>query len=138
MTPLDAIISTTMPIYEFSCNACGARVSLFFRQMTSEANGVCDRCGSASLTRLISRFAVGRPAFDAGSLNKQELLDGVDYGDPASMANFFRRMKDTFQDEPNEHMDEIVERLDHGESVAGSLGIDTHDHGSADSAPPAE
>jgi putative FmdB family regulatory protein len=122
-----------MPIYEFSCNACGARVSLFFRSMTSEAKGTCDRCGSPDLTRLISRFAVGRPPVDPTSFNKQEMLDGVDYGDPASMANFFRRMGDTFQDEPNEYMDEIVGRLDHGESVGDTLGIDTHNHSAPES-----
>ena len=119
-----------MPIYEFRCNACGARVDLFFRSINSEARGTCERCGSADLQRLISKVAILRPPVDPSKFNKQEMLDGVNFENPASMANFFRRMGDTFQDGPNEHMDEIIGRLDHGENVADTLGIDlNHDHG---------
>ena len=72
---------------------------------------------------------------DPTKLNKQEMLDGVDYGDPASMANFFRRMTDTFQDEPNEYMNDIVGRLDKGESVEQSLGLEhLHEHAEPESA----
>ena len=42
------------------------------------------------------------------------------------MANFFRRMGDTFQDEQNDHMDEIIGRLEHGENVQDTLGINDH------------
>jgi putative FmdB family regulatory protein len=121
-----------MPVYEFSCKACGARFSHFVRSVTSEVNAACDRCGSADVARLVSRFAVGRAPFDPRKLNKQELLDGVDYSNPASMAQFFRKMKGEFQDEDNDHMDEIIGRLDHGEAVDKALDIDLqhdHDHG---------
>ena len=121
-----------MPIYEFRCNACGRRVSLFFRSMSTDATGVCDRCGSPDLSRLVSRVAIVRAPLDPGTLNKAELLDGVDYTDPASMAGFFRRMGESFQDEPNEHMDEIIGRLDHGERVEQALDLHMHDHGGGD------
>ena len=123
-----------MPIYEFRCKACGAKVSLFFRSMRSEVGGVCDRCGSSDLQRLMSSFRVLRAPFNPTSLNKADLLDGVDYSNPASMASMFRRMGDTFQDEPNEHMDEIIGRLDHGEPVEKALDMNTHtghDHGTS-------
>jgi putative FmdB family regulatory protein len=118
-----------MPVYEFSCNACGARVSLFTRSITSEVKGVCDRCGSADLQRIISKVTVLRAPFDPSKLNKQEMLDGVDYSNPASMAQFFRRMGDTFQDDQNDYMDEIIGRLDHGERVEHAIGMDEHFHG---------
>jgi putative FmdB family regulatory protein len=121
-----------MPVYEFKCNACGANVSLFFRSMNSEASGVCDRCGSADLHRMFSRFAVLRPAFKESDINKDELLDGVNYDDPHSMAAMFRRMKDQFQDGPNDYLDDVIERLDYGEDIQKTLGIDDHsghDHG---------
>ena len=121
----------TVPIYEFRCNACGAKSSLFFRHMTTDATGSCARCGSADTRRIFSTFRVLRPAPDLSKLNKAEMLDGVDYTNPASMAQFFRRMGESFGDEPNEHMDEIVGRLDHGEPVHKALELDTgHDHGS--------
>ena len=118
-----------MPIYEFQCNACGARVSRFVRVMGADAAGTCDRCGSSDLRRLVSRVAILRAPLDPGTLNKAELLDGVNYTDPASMASFFRRMQDSFHDEPNEHMDEIVGRLDHGEAVEKALDLHMHAHG---------
>src|SRR5687767_5481323 len=110
-----------MPVYEFRCDACGASLSLFVRSMTSEVNGACDRCGSPDLQRIFSRFAIVRGPVDPKTLNKNELLDGVNYTDPASMASFFHRMQDAFHDEPNEHMDELVKRLEYGEPVARAL-----------------
>jgi hypothetical protein len=44
------------------------------------------------------------------------------------MASLFRRMGNEFQDEPNEHMDEIIGRLDHGEPVHKALELDMHGH----------
>ena len=118
-----------MPIYEFRCNACGSKSALFFRHMTSDAKGECSRCGSADTRRVFSTFRVLKPAADPSKLNKAELLDGVDYTSPGSMAQFFRRMGESFGDAPNEHMDEIVGRLDHGEPVHEALGLDMgHDH----------
>lgn len=121
-----------MPLYEYRCNACSAKVSMFVRSINADANATCDRCGSTDMRRLISRVAVLHAPVDPTKLNKAELLDGVDYSDPASMAQFFRRVGETFQDESNEHMDEIIGRLDHGESVGQTLGLDDHsghDHG---------
>ena len=112
-----------MPIYEFRCKGCNARVSIFFRSMTLDATGTCERCGSEDLVRLFSSFRVMRPSFDVGQFNKKELLDGVNYTDPHSMANMFKRMQETFQDEPNEHMDEMVQRLEHGEAVEKAMDL---------------
>lgn len=121
-----------MPVYEFRCNACGARVSALVRSMSEDAKCNCSRCGSSDLRRLVSRVAVLRTPLDPKMLNKAELLDGVNYSDPASMASFFRRMGDAFHDEPNEHMDEIVKRLDYGEPVERALDLHTHTHDSAE------
>jgi putative FmdB family regulatory protein len=123
-----------MPVYEFTCNGCGARVSLFTRSITSEVKGVCDRCGSADLQRIISKVAILRAPMDPSKLNKQELLDGVDYTNPASMAQFLRKMGDTFQDDQNDYMDDIIGRLDHGERVEHALGMDDHFHGHSEPA----
>jgi putative FmdB family regulatory protein len=123
-----------MPIYEFHCNACGARISRFVRSMGADAAGSCDRCGSPDLRRLVSRVAVLRAPLNPNTLDKNELLHGVDYTDPASMASFFRRMGDAFHDESNEYMDEIIGRLDHGEPVERALELHSHVHGDGGSA----
>jgi putative FmdB family regulatory protein len=49
-----------MPIYEYSCNACGVRQSRFFRSFNSVTDVVqCESCGSEDTIRLYSTtFAV--------------------------------------------------------------------------------
>jgi putative FmdB family regulatory protein len=55
-----------MPIYEYRCEDCRRRVSLFYQSIALAAAGAdaarCPQCGGARLTRLVSRFNVGRPA----------------------------------------------------------------------------
>ena len=125
-----------MPVYEFQCNACKARVSLFFRSMNSPVSGVCERCGSADLTRLVSRFAIHRAAFDPEKLNQAELMDGLDEKDPRSMAQFFRRMQDQFEGENDPQLEEMVQRMERGEAVdpmtMQPFQDDGHDHGGHD------
>lgn len=46
-----------MPIYEYTCEACRRRVSLFFRSLGAiEDNPACPRCGERRLRRRMSRF----------------------------------------------------------------------------------
>jgi putative FmdB family regulatory protein len=119
-----------MPVYEFQCNACSARISLFFRSINSEVSGVCERCGSSDLRRLVSRFAVQRPRFNPETLNQAELTDGLDESDPRSMARFFRRMQDQFEGEPDDRMEEMVQRMERGETIDPMTMAppDFHDH----------
>ncbi len=46
-----------MPIYEFLCNHCQERTSLFVRRLTESLSTSCPACGSEDLTRLFSAFA---------------------------------------------------------------------------------
>ena len=47
-----------MPIYEYRCNGCGQRASLFFRSISAAVDPVCPSCKSTDLNRLISRVAL--------------------------------------------------------------------------------
>src|SRR4051794_16964304 len=59
------VMNRTMPIYEYRCGDCGRRVSLFYQSVSlaeaGQAAARCPRCGGVQLTRLVSRFNVGRP-----------------------------------------------------------------------------
>ena len=46
-----------MPIYEYQCDACHKRTTLFIRSISNPEPARCQHCGSDRLTRLISRIA---------------------------------------------------------------------------------
>lgn len=109
-----------MPVYEFSCNACRATVSVFVRSMSSPVSGRCERCGSTDLRRLVSRFAV----INAGGFDSldDDSFAGMDENDPRAMAAWARRMRAEMGDEAGPEFDEMVERLERGESLDDDFG----------------
>lgn len=105
-----------MPIYEFRCQACRRRVSVFQRSISAPLNAACSNCGSTDLRRLVSRFAVvrGEEALMDG-LDDDSMLAGVDENDPKSMAAWARKMSSRFGEDVGPEFDEMVERMEAGE-----------------------
>jgi putative FmdB family regulatory protein len=119
-----------MPIYEFSCNQCQNKLSVFVRSMSSPVNASCDRCGSSDLRRLISRVAVLKSEGDLAGLDDESMMSGFDENDPKAMAAWARRMQRQMGEEVGPEFEEMVERLERGESlddVDGDLGGDDFD-----------
>jgi len=105
-----------MPIYEFRCQACGRRVSIFQRSVSAPLNAACSYCGSSDLRRLVSRFAVvhGEGAL-LDEMDDDSLLAGVDENDPRSVAAWARKMGSRFGEDLGPEFDEMVERVEAGE-----------------------
>lgn len=53
-----------MPIYEFRCQACNAKSSIFVRSIQNPISPTCPSCGSYNLVRIMSSFTSPRP-YDA-------------------------------------------------------------------------
>ena len=102
-----------MPVYEFTCNGCGALVSVFVRSMNSVVHGRCERCGSEDLRRRISKFAVLRPS---GSASLED-LGSLDENDPRAMAAWARKMQSEMGDEAGPELNDMIDRLERGESL---------------------
>ncbi len=47
-----------MPIYEYTCAACGRKSTMLVLKREEEASLRCRHCGSDRLRRLLSRFAI--------------------------------------------------------------------------------
>ena len=107
-----------MPIYEYRCQACRRRVSLFFRSFSEIADEpACPRCGGTDLTRLISRVAIVRSEDSRlDDLADPSMLDGLDEDDPKSMARWMRRMSSEVGEEMPQEFDEVIDRLESGQS----------------------
>ncbi len=106
-----------MPIYEYYCESCQQRVSVWVRRMGMDAES-CPRCAGAKLTRLVSRFA--SPRGDEARLDRlaeDAALTGVDENDPKSMARFMKRMGQEIGEEAGPEFERAMEDV---ESAGGA------------------
>jgi len=129
-----------MPIYEYRCHDCRKRVTVYWRSFseieTSRAR--CPVCGGQDLTRLISRVTVLRSEDSRlENLADPSNLAGLDENDPKSMARWMRKMSREMGEDLGPEFDEVVDRLEAGESPeeieaampdpGGSEGFDDYD-----------
>lgn len=116
-----------MPIYEYQCQDCRRRTSIFVRSISGEVDAVCSHCGSSEMTRLISRVAVLRSEDDTfGGLDESSLAD-VDENDPRSMARWVRRMSREMGEPMDAQMKAELERMEAGEMPDELGGDETED-----------
>ena len=106
-----------MPVYEYHCNHCGQNVSLFYKTYKDydAAQKLCPNCGSAELTRLISRVAIGKPSKNYAAMSSGEMLNVFEGGDSREVGQMMSALG---QDEAGlgEVYHEASERLMKGES----------------------
>ena len=122
-----------VPIYEYRCEDCRRRVSVFQRSIAAPVSLACDRCGSTRLSRLVSRFSVARSS--GGVLDEHDesrLLQDVDENDPRSVARWARRMSSEMGEDVGPEFDEMVERMEAGEMPEELMDGDGEDGGFLD------
>lgn len=102
-----------MPIYEYRCNACGRLVSVFQRSFSATVSAACDRCGSADLSRLLSRFAVMRSG--SSFADDFDSMPGFDEDDPRAVARWARRMAEEAGEDLGPEFEDAVSRMERGE-----------------------
>jgi putative FmdB family regulatory protein len=107
-----------MPIYEYKCNDCRRRVSIFWRSYSDSEGATprCPLCNGTNLARLISRVAVLRSdesRLDA--LADPAGLAGLDENDPKSLARWMRTMGSETGEDLGPEFDEVVDRLESGQ-----------------------
>jgi len=107
-----------MPHYEYICQECGRRARLFFSYAEyGTAVPACPHCQSNHLKRRIGRIAVAKSE-DArmDSLMDDSTLANLDEDDPQAMGKFMRKMSREMGEDMGEEFNEVVDRLEHGES----------------------
>jgi putative FmdB family regulatory protein len=115
-----------MPIYEYRCLACKRRTSVFVRSISSPVRGKCEHCGSARLSRVMSKFAV-----HGGRLNLDDpsSMDGLDESDPKSVARWARQMSDEAGEDLGPEFDDMVSRIEAGEDPESVMSEADDDFG---------
>lgn len=104
-----------MPIYEYGCQACRKRTSVFVRSMSSPVKAVCEHCGSRKMRRLISRVTVARSAGVGEAGFDESMLAGIDESDPRSVAQFARRMRDEMGEDMGPDFDDAISQMESGQ-----------------------
>lgn len=109
-----------MPIYEYFCFDCKKRVSVLFRTMAEADAGAstCPDCEGQRLRRLMSRLRVLRSEESRieSMAEDSSLLSGLEQEDPRALAHFMRKMSDETGEPLDDEMNEVMDRLDSGES----------------------
>lgn len=99
-----------MPIFEYTCNACGRRFSALVGMVAGATPPSCPKCGGTELKKLVSRFA--RVRGEEESIDAlAEAADSLDENDPKAMRRLMRDMasemgEDMDPDEFEQMMDE--------------------------------
>jgi putative FmdB family regulatory protein len=105
-----------MPVYEYRCNTCGRKLNLFYKTYKDydAAEKRCTHCGSAALTRLISRVAVAKPSRSYANMSSDEMLSVLEGGDPREVGRMMHELgQDEAIDDPA--FQEMTRRLMKGE-----------------------
>jgi putative FmdB family regulatory protein len=105
-----------MPIYEYRCGGCKRKVTILTLRVSEAVEPVCEHCGSRELTRLMSRFALGRSEESRlDSLADDSSLAGLDEKDPKSMARWMRKMgKEMGEEFGGQEFDEMLDEMESG------------------------
>jgi putative FmdB family regulatory protein len=107
-----------MPNYEYGCLECRKRVVIYQRYEDYGRIPVqCPNCGSHDLKRLISRVRFARS--EDSHLDRMAdpgTWGDIDENDPRSIARFMRKMGSELGEDLPPEFDEVVDRLDAGES----------------------
>lgn len=109
-----------MPTYDFRCKSCSKPFALRYNSTTDYANSVahlCPHCGSAETSRRIGRVAIAKgenARMDA--MAEDAFMSGVDENDPKSMGRLMKEMSREMGEDLGDEFNEVVDRLEKGES----------------------
>lgn len=125
-----------MPTYEYRCLDCRQRVAIYQRyEDYGRVPVACPHCGGSRLERRIGRVRVARSEESRlDTLSDPSDWGDVDENDPRSVARMMRRMGSEMGEDMPAEFDEVVDRLEAGESpeeiekdipdLGGSGGMD--------------
>ncbi len=114
-----------MPIYEYRCNRCRRRFSVFVRSMMAPASASCDGCGSSDTSRILSRVTVLRSGGEASPAPPED-------DDPRAIARWVRRMSQEMGEPLEPEMDAELERIEAGGSLEDWEGEENLEDGDED------
>lgn len=116
-----------MPIWEYVCQHCGKKLSFLVMNKNS-FSPKCNKCNSADLRRVMSRFAAVR----SEESRLENLADpgkwgDLDENDPKSMVKLMKKMGRELGDEVGEDYDQLIEEAEQEAEKAEHGGMNSDD-----------
>ncbi len=111
-----SLLEDCVPIYEYRCQDCGRKLSVFWRSRADVKTPTCQRCGSDNLVKLVSRVRLVRSEESRlQDLSDEAMLADLDENDPKSLGRMMRRMSQEVGEDLGPEFEEVVGRLEAGE-----------------------
>ncbi len=106
-----------MPDYEYRCQECQHHFTVFITYQDYDTEKVtCPECGTENITRVIKPIRVARSdASRLESLADPGALAGLE-DDPRALGSMMRRMSSELGEDLGPEFDEVVDRLEKGQS----------------------
>lgn len=102
-----------MPIYEYRCNSCGAKISLFLRSFSQKAEPVCSSCNGSDLTRLVSRaITLKSTSQRVQELDVRRELSGLNPRDQHSIEQWAKRAGKEYDELLGSNFAELADQMD--------------------------
>ena len=113
-----------MPVYEYRCNECRRKVTLFIRGFSEAVEPTCTECGSKNLKRLMSRVVVHKTYMDVYEdiLTDRELVNGMMQNDPRAMAKWTQKMEGAASEDTTPEFKDMMHRMEKGEPWQKVMG----------------
>jgi putative FmdB family regulatory protein len=106
-----------MPYYDYICQDCRKRFSLFLTYAEYEkARPVCPHCQSLNVRRKIGRIRVAKSSLGRlEDMSDPDALDAIDE-DPRALGRMMRQMSEETGEDMGPEFHEVVNRLETGQS----------------------
>lgn len=114
-----------MPIYEYRCKQCKLKSNHLFRSYSDTHQPKCTHCGSPSLARLMSAFAVHVPWYSGINIPSTDTLGDFDENDPTSTAKWVKGMRQDMGDAFGKDYNGLIDKIDSGSSSNGDDNSDS-------------
>lgn len=106
-----------MPLYDYRCLDCKKRFEVFMTYAEYGNKAVkCKHCGSENVTRKIGRIRIAKSEDSRlEDFSDPSSLEGLE-DDPKALGKMMRRMSGELGEEMPPEFDEVVDRLERGQS----------------------
>lgn len=107
-----------MPTYDFFCNVCAKRFEVFLTFSEYGTKAVhCEHCGSENVRRRMNKVRIARSMESRVEGLEGEIagMDGLE-NDPRAIGRMMKKMGSEMGEELPAEFDEVVDRLEAGQS----------------------